>query len=123
MVFLHRSFYGAYTIVGNLAIWQPGFCGNVPGVYEILYWPAADEALSKLESDPAMARVLHAVERILASLAEDPFNPRLGTIPFMTEEFGGISATPARYDDWYVMWQRGPNARTIEIVLVHQLRH
>lgn len=90
---------------------------------ELSYWAAADEALSKLEADPdpAMVPVLRAVDRVLASLAEDPFNPRLGTIGFMTEELGGISATPTRLDDWYVLWQRGPEPGAIEIVLVHQL--
>jgi hypothetical protein len=49
--------------------------------YEILYWPDADEALDRLESDPAMAPELRAVERTLRRLAADPFNPRLGTVP------------------------------------------
>jgi hypothetical protein len=90
--------------------------------YEILYWPAADEALARLESDSALAPALQAVERILERLATDPFNPRLGTTAFVTDELGGISATPARFDDWYVFWQRGPENSVIEIVLVHQLR-
>ncbi len=90
--------------------------------YEFLYWPAADEALSKLENDPAMISALRAVERVLERLAADPFSPRLGTIAFVTEDFGGVSATPAGLDDWYVFWQRGAEPRVIEIVLIHQLR-
>ena len=93
--------------------------------YGLRYWPAADEVLHQLETDPAMGRVLQAVGRTLQRLAVDPFNPRLGTVPFMTEALGGINATPARLDDegnWYVLWQRGEEPGTIEIVLVHQIR-
>lgn len=90
--------------------------------YELVYWPAADDVLNELEDDPAMAPVMRAVERTLGRLAEDPFAPRLGTTAFVSEAYGGISATPARHDDWYVLWQRGSEPMTIEVVLVHQLR-
>ena len=60
--------------------------------YEVVYWPAADDALSALEKDPALAPALQAVERILLELEADPFNPRLGTTAFMTEDYGGVSA-------------------------------
>jgi hypothetical protein len=90
--------------------------------YALVYWPAADDVLNELEKDPAMAPVLRAVERTLGRLAEDPFAPRLGTTPFMSEPLGGINATPARYDEWYVIWQRGSEPMVIDIVLVHQLR-
>ncbi len=90
--------------------------------YDISYWPAADDAIAELENDPVMAPVLNAVERVLGRLAKDPFNPRLGTTAFVTEELGGVSATPVGLDDWYVLWQRGPGPRAIEIVLVHPLR-
>lgn len=90
--------------------------------YELDYWPAADEALTALESDPTMAPALHAVDRTLARLAADPYSSRLGTVPFITEEYGGVNATPARLDDWYVLWQRGPEPKVIEIILVHKLR-
>jgi hypothetical protein len=90
--------------------------------YELTYWPRADDMLTELEHDPAMAAVLQSVERVLTHLAEDPFNPRLGTTAFVTDELGGVNATPARRDNWYVIWQRGPEGtRTIEIILVHQL--
>jgi len=78
--------------------------------------------VEELENDPESAPALGAVNRTLGRLADDPFNPRLGTTAFMTEEYGGVSATPVRFDDWYILWQRGPEPRTIEIVLVHQLR-
>lgn len=91
--------------------------------YELTYWPRADDIMTELEQDPATAAVLPAVERVLAHLAEDPFDPRLGTTAFVTEELGSVCATPARREDWYVIWQRGPEGtQTIEIILVHQLR-
>jgi hypothetical protein len=89
---------------------------------ELVYWPAADRFLDQLESDPAMAPVRRAVARIERRLAVDPFNPRLGTISFMSDELGGINATPVGMDDWYVIWQRGEDQGTIEIVEVYPLR-
>jgi hypothetical protein len=108
------------TVFGNLVSW---FCGcMVSGMtYELSYWPAADEALGRLESDPAMAPVVQAVNRTLRKLEADPFGPRLGTTAFMTEALGGISATPVGLDDWYILWQRGVEQGVIEIVLIHRL--
>lgn len=90
--------------------------------YELLYWPAANEAMNRLETDPALAPALKAVVRVSKQLSADPFTPRLGTVAFMTEELGGISATPAGLDDWYVLWQRGAEQGVIEIVLIHEIR-
>ena len=90
--------------------------------YVLLYWPAAEEALDRLEKDPAMVPVLQAVQRTLHKLAVDPFSPRLGTTAFVTQELGGISATPARLDDWYLFWRSGEAPMTIEIILVHRLQ-
>jgi len=99
------------------------FCGNLTVVsYEFFYLDDADDAMARLESDPAMAHVLAAVERTLDKLASDPFNPRLGTTSFVTPELGGVSATPTGLDDWYVFWQRGPEPKIIDIVLVDQIR-
>lgn len=90
--------------------------------YELTYWPRADGILTELELDLAMATVLQAVDRVLARLADEPFSPRLGTTAFKTPGLGGVSATPARHDDWYVIWQRGPeHTQTIEIILIHRL--
>jgi hypothetical protein len=40
----------------------------------------------------------------------------------MSDECGGINATPVGVDDWYVLWERGTESRTLEVVLVHQIR-
>ena len=68
-----------------------------------------------------MAEVRQAVERVEERLEADPFSNRLGTKAFITEQLGGVSATPARLDDWYVLWQRGAEQGVIEILLVHQI--
>jgi len=88
--------------------------------YSIYYWPAADAALTRLETDPLKADVWRAVDRTLIRLAEDPFSPRLGTTSFMTEPLAGINATPVRVGEWYVIWQRGEPG-SIEIVDVREL--
>ena len=90
-------------------------------MYTINYWPAADDALSELEKDPAKAEELRAVDRTLLQLAEDPFNPRLGTTMFMTEPLGGINATPTAFNDWYIIWQRSPEPGEIAAVQIVQL--
>ena len=90
--------------------------------YEIAgWWPAADEAMGRLENDSGRSAVVDAVNRTLDRLEDDPFNPRLGTTDFRSEESGGVCATPARVGDWYVFWQSGPAKNTIEIVLIHEL--
>lgn len=90
--------------------------------YEIAgWWPTADEAMARLENDSGMSAVVDGVNRALDALEDDPYNPRLGTTVFQSEEFGGVCATPARVGDWYVFWQPGPAKNTIEIVLVHEL--
>jgi len=89
--------------------------------YELLYWPEADEAIRRLEADPAMKPALRAVDRTLARLADDPFAASLGTVPFTSDEYGGVCATPARLDDWYVFWQKGEPG-TIEIIYVGVLQ-
>lgn len=77
--------------------------------------------MDALEADPSMSVVVEAIDRTLGRLEVDPFDPRLGTIPFQTPEFGGVCATPARRDDWYVLWQRGLTRGDLVIILVHQL--
>lgn len=77
--------------------------------------------MDALEADPAMTAVVEAIDRALGRLEIDPFDPRLGTIPFQTPELGGVCATPVRLDDWYVFWQRGPGTDELVIILIHQL--
>lgn len=89
--------------------------------HELLFWPFADEALSKLERAPSMSEVLVAVNRTLDRLAKDPYEPRLATRSFVTDEYGGVRATPARVDTWYILWQPGEAPRTIEIILIHAI--
>jgi hypothetical protein len=89
--------------------------------YELLYRDEASDALDALEADPAMAKVLDAVDDTLDRLEDDPFDRRLGTDIFQTAEGRSVSATPVRFDEWYVFWRRGPRARTVEIVTVARL--
>ncbi|SRR6266496_439975 len=89
--------------------------------YELRWRPEADAAMDALEADPSMSVVVEAIDRTLDRLEVDPFDARLGTIPFQTPEFGGVCATPARRDDWYVLWQRGPTSSDLVIILIHQL--
>ncbi len=89
--------------------------------YELMFQPEADMVLDELEADPERRRVLLAIERTLDLLEEDPYDPRLGSTAFHTEELGNVSATPARIDDWYVFWHRGPEPHVLDIVLIQQL--
>jgi len=87
--------------------------------WELLWWPAADAAMDRI--DAVDDRRKEAVVRTLARLEADPFEPRLGTRPFQTPEFGHIRATSCRFDDWYILWQVGEAPRTLEIVTVAQI--
>jgi hypothetical protein len=89
--------------------------------HELAFWPAADEALARLEADATRADIVAAVNGTLDRLEQDPFDPRLGTTVFKSEEYANVSATPVRVGDWYVFWQPGERAHTIEIVLIHEL--
>ena len=86
-----------------------------------MFRPEADEVLDELERDPARLRVLEAIERTLDHLTDDPYDPRLGSTVFQTQELGNVSATPARVDDWYMFWHRGPEPHVLDIVLIQQL--
>jgi hypothetical protein len=92
--------------------------------YGLYFWPVADEHMTALEGEPRRAAELAAVERTLDRLAEDPYDPRLGTTAFRTEEYGGISATPVRGapdDGWYVLWQRAAQPGELDIVAIVRL--
>jgi hypothetical protein len=85
------------------------------------YWPAAQVVIDDLEADPVRAAILDAVNRTIDRLVADLMDRRLGTKLFMTEELGGLSATPVRLDDWFIFWQRGPEPGGLDIVAIAQL--
>ena len=89
--------------------------------YELRYRREADEALARLEADPAMIKALDAIDECLDRLEDDPFDRRLGTHIFQTEEGAGFSATPVRYDGWFVFWRRGPVPQTLEISAIGRM--
>jgi len=89
--------------------------------YELGFWPRADEVLAMLEGDRKMSSVLAAVTRTLDRLEQDPYERRLGTRSFVSKELGGVNATPARVDNWYVLWQFGSDPGSIEIILIHSI--
>jgi hypothetical protein len=89
--------------------------------YEVSEQSAAAEVLDQLAADPEKTPILDAIERTIDRLSADPFERRLGTTGFSTELLGNVSATPARVDDWYVIWRRGTKPRSLVIVGVVQL--
>lgn len=86
---------------------------------ELLWWPAADDALSRLEAEPDTP-VLAGVRRTLGLLERDPFDPRLHTRQFVTEAYGHVRATPS-VGDWFVLWQLGDEKAMIEIIMLAEL--
>lgn len=85
------------------------------------YWPAAQVVLDELAAHSNGAPALDAISRTLARIAAAPYDRKLGTTVFQTEAYGGISATPTRYDNWYIFGQRGPEPTILDIVLIEQL--
>lgn len=88
--------------------------------WELLWWPAADAAMDRIDAKEDARRA--ALRQTLARLEANPFDPRLGTRQFRTPEYGHIRATPCRHDDWYVLWQLGEEAGTIEIVALAEIQ-
>ncbi|MEJ7764804.1 MAG: hypothetical protein WKF86_04865 [Acidimicrobiales bacterium] len=90
-------------------------------MYELLFHPDADAALSALETDRVQSGVLASIRGVLGHLERDAFNPRLGTRQFQSPQYGHIRATPAT-SNWFVLWQPGNAERSIEIVHIIELR-
>lgn len=114
----------AYLLAPFLAIAKTGDVVLWRMAYELYYWPSADDHLTTLERDPGRGEDLAAIERTISWLADDPYNPRLGTTAFRTEQYGGVSATPIRgteEDDWYVLWQRGAETGQLDIIAIVRL--
>ncbi len=74
--------------------------------------------MTRLENDPARREVRQAVLQTLGKLERDPFDRRLGTRQFSTEDYGQLRATPVRKADWTIYWMIGPGAGEITIALV-----
>jgi hypothetical protein len=87
--------------------------------WELRWWPAADEAMNRIDAVDDQRR--RAVRRTLTRLEVNPLDPRLGTRQFRTPEYGHIRATPCRHESWYVLWQIGEEAETVEIVIVAEI--
>ena len=85
---------------------------------QLLWLPAADQAMTRLEAEPALADVHRAALRTLGRLEVDPFDPRLRTRQFATERYGQLRSTPVGTGDWYVMSMAGPEADEITIAVV-----
>jgi hypothetical protein len=86
--------------------------------HEVLWWPVADEALTRLEHDEASAPLLRAIQRTLARLESDPYDRGLATRQFRTDRMRHVRATPVPGGAWHLLWQPGATPRTIEIVAI-----
>lgn len=89
--------------------------------YELVWMGEADEAMERLEADLALEGALAGIHRTLGRLELDPFDPRLGTRVFLSEEFEHVRATPARTGDWWILWALGPEDRSLLVVHVGEL--
>ncbi|MFN2606770.1 MAG: hypothetical protein ABR511_02555 [Acidimicrobiales bacterium] len=87
----------------------------------LLWWPDADGYMQRLEGDPSLDRALAAVRRTLGRLETTPFDLRLRTRQFVTDQLRHIHATPTGHGDWYVFWQDGLDPETVEIVQIAEL--
>jgi hypothetical protein len=91
-------------------------------LHPLNFWPDADKVMTALAARADEDGPYRAVTGVLRRLAADPFSRRLHTALLMSPRLGGVCATPAGVDDWYVFWQRSlADKRTVEILLVHQL--
>ncbi len=90
--------------------------------YELRYWEQADEILNALEHDPGRSELYAEVQGTLADLADDPGDPSLHTVPWITPTYGSVHMTPVARAEWYVVWWlwTGENAldEAIEVIYV-----
>jgi hypothetical protein len=91
-------------------------------LYPLNFWPDADKVMTALAASTDEGGPYRAVTGILRRLAADPFSRRLHTALLISPQLGGVCATPAGVDDWYVFWQRSlADKRAVEILLIDQL--
>jgi hypothetical protein len=52
-----------------------------------------------------------------------PTRSTVGSAPPASSQknIGGVCATPVGLDDWYIIWQRGEDAKLVEVILVNYL--
>lgn len=84
-------------------------------VHALTFWPAADEALTRIEQT-GDDHALGAVRRTLGMLEADPFSPRLRTRQFDTPEYGHIRMTPCGHANWHVYWLLGDEGLEIAAI-------
>lgn len=83
----------------------------------IVWGPAADDAMTRQESDPHRQQLLAATRRALARLEEDP-----GQAGVRRQRFSnGLWAVPVsgNGEDWAILWE--PNPDDAEEVLITYL--
>lgn len=73
--------------------------------HQLAWTEDADEAMTSVEADPALASILEATRRVLGLLQLDPSDPKLRTRQYVTQELGHICSTPIPGGDWIVLWQ------------------
>jgi hypothetical protein len=84
-------------------------------VPELLFEPAADDAMRQLEQDPSRARLLERVDAALAALEASPGDARcrrrscqpVGEMWGMTIRSGDV--------DWLVIWKYGPGEGQVTV--------
>jgi|GEM_PF-3423007 hypothetical protein len=73
--------------------------------FELVWLPEGDEDMTRLEADPALERVLEAVNRALGRLELDPADRGLRTQQFRTLDLGYIRMSSVGVGDWHILWQ------------------
>lgn len=87
---------------------------------ELRWDPLADEQMTRLElagPSPALA----AVNRTLARLELDPFDPKLRTRQFVSQHYEHVRPVPTGHNDWMVLWTLGDTDDWILIIAVAPL--
>lgn len=89
--------------------------------FELLWLPEADEAMARIEADGTLDAVRRSLVRTLGRMELDPFDSRLGTRQFRTEGYEHVRATPAGFDDWWVLWRLGDDEGTVIVIHVGEI--
>jgi hypothetical protein len=87
---------------------------------DFVYRSQPDALLGELESDAGRAKSLEAIDEVLASLGDDPGDPKLGTKVWATQvdEQRTARSTPVPELDWYIVWTMATVGADIEIIYI-----
>lgn len=87
-------------------------------MWHLLFEPASDAAMTRLEQDPTREQLLVRVDAALKALEANPGDARCRRQSYPSEMWGMTVRT--RMDDWLIVWRYGPAENEVTIISIGQ---